>query len=70
MHLPSELSFAGVLIPPMLVAAVLGTLAAAVVADIAGRYRLIRYVWHPWLAFVGLAVLLTALIALFLVRAA
>jgi hypothetical protein len=54
----------------MLVAAVLGTLAAAVVADIAGRYRLIRYVWHPWLAFVGLAVLLTALIALFLVRAA
>lgn len=70
MNLPSELSIGGVLVPPLLVAAILGVFAAAVVARIAGGSRIVRYIWHPWLAFFGLAVLFTALIGLFLIRAA
>jgi hypothetical protein len=70
MNLPSELSIGGILIPPMLVAAVFGVAAAAFVAKIAGGSRIVRHIWHPWLAFVGLAVLFTALIGLFLIRAA
>jgi hypothetical protein len=64
------LSIGGVLVPPLLVATILGVAAAGVVSRIAGHSRLVRHIWHPWLAFVGLAVFFTALIGLFLVRAA
>jgi hypothetical protein len=70
MNLPSELSFGGVLMPPLLVAAILGAAAAVAVSKIAGRSGLVRHIWHPWLAFVGLAVLFTALIGLVLIPAA
>jgi len=70
MSLPTEWSFGGLYLPPMLLATIVGCTTAAVVARIASRFGLIRYVWHPWLAFVGLAVLFSALVGLFLIRAA
>lgn len=70
MNPPSEWSFAGILVPPLLLAAVLGIVVAAIVSRIVGGSRIVRFVWHPWLAFTGLAVLFTALIALFFIRAA
>ena len=67
---PSDLSLSGLVLPPLLVAAALGCVLAVIVFRIAAAYRLDRYLWHPWLAFVALSVLLTTLIGLFLIPAA
>ena len=67
---PSDLSFSGLVLPPLFVAAVVGCLLAVVVARLATRFGLDRYVWHPWLVFVALAVLFTTLIGLSVVPSA
>jgi hypothetical protein len=48
--------------PPLLIAAILGTIAAAATARLLNRYRLSRYFFYPPLVFVALAVIFTVLI--------
>jgi hypothetical protein len=66
-HIPSEFSIGGVYLPPLLVAAMLGTVAAAVTARILNRVRLSRYFFYPPLVFVALAVIFTVLVGTFLI---
>ncbi len=66
-HIPSEFAIGGVYVPPLLVAAILGTIAAAVTAKLLNRYRLSQYFLYPPLIFITLAVIFTGLIGIILI---
>jgi hypothetical protein len=65
---PSELAIGGIYMPPMLIAGLLGLVAAALTAQLLNRYRLSRYFFYPPLVFVALAVIYTGLIGTFFIR--
>ncbi len=48
--------------PPLLIAAILGTIAAVATARLLNRYRLSKYFFYPPLVFVALAIIYTVLI--------
>ena len=60
--IPKEFAIGGVYFPPLLIAAILGVLAAALTAMLLNRYRLSRYFFYPPLVFVALAIIYTVLI--------
>jgi hypothetical protein len=62
MNVPSEFAIGGVYMPPLLIAAVIGTVMAVVVAQLLNRYRLSRYLFYPPLVFVALTVFFTVLV--------
>ena len=59
--MPHEFVIGEVYIPPMLIAAILGMIAAVATARLLNRYRLSRYFFYPPLVFVALAVIFTVL---------
>jgi hypothetical protein len=60
--MPHEFAIGGVYMPPLLIAAMLGTIAAVATARLLNRYRLSRYFFYPPLVFVALAIIYTVLI--------
>ena len=60
-YIPSEFSIGGVYMPPLLIAAFLGTLAAIYTARGLNRFRLARYFFYPPLAFLAIAVIFTVI---------
>lgn len=62
MFVPHELSIGEVFIPPLLVAGVLGVIAASITVRILNRYRLSRYFFYPPLAMLALVAIYTVLI--------
>jgi hypothetical protein len=60
--IPHEFAIGGVYMPPLLIAAIFGTIAAVVTARLLNRYRLSRYFYYPPLVFVALAIIYTVLI--------
>ena len=68
MHMiPSEFAIGGVYMPPLLVAAFLGLIAAIVTAHLLNRYRLTRYFFYPPLVFVALTIIYTIFIGTFII---
>lgn len=67
--IPSEFTISGVYMPPMLIAAILGTLVARLTARLLNRYQLSRYFFYPPLVFVALAVIYTVVIGTFIIPA-
>ncbi|MDJ0948354.1 MAG: DUF1656 domain-containing protein [Alphaproteobacteria bacterium] len=65
--IPSEVAIAGVYFPPLLFAAILGTVAAIVTAFALNRYRLSRFFYYPPVVFLALAVIYTGLIGTFII---
>ena len=65
--IPKEFTIGGIYFPPLLIAAILGVLAAALTAMLLKRYRLSRYIFNPPLVFLALAVIYTGLIGTFLI---
>jgi len=63
MPVPSEFAIGGIFIPPLLPAAFLGTLVAALTARLLNRYRLARFFFYPPLVFVALVVIYTVVIS-------
>jgi len=61
-HIPHEFAIGGVYMPPLLIAAIFGTIAAVATARLLNRYRLSRYFFYPPLVFVALAIIYTVLI--------
>ncbi len=59
--MPHEFAIGGVYMPPMLIAGVLGTIAAAVTARLLNRVRLSRYFFYPPLVFLALMIIYTVL---------
>jgi hypothetical protein len=66
-HIPSEFTIGGIYMPPLLIAAIIGTIAAAVAVKLLNRYRLSRYFLYPPLIFIALAVIFTGLIGIVLI---
>jgi hypothetical protein len=65
--IPKEFAIGGVYMPPLLIAATLGTIAAVVTAHLLNRYRLSKYFFYPPLVFLALAVIFTVLIGTFFI---
>jgi hypothetical protein len=59
--MPHEFAIGGVYVPPLLVASVLGTIAAAVTARLLNRVRLSRYFFYPPAVFLALMIIYTVL---------
>ena len=66
--IPHEFAIGGVYMPPLLIAAMLGTIAAVVTALLLNRYRLSRYFFYPPLVFVALAIIYTVFIGTFIIK--
>ena len=62
---PSEVSFDWVYFPPFLFTVVLGFLAAYGLTRVLNRTGYSRFFWFPEVAFLGLWVMLTSLLGLF-----
>ena len=60
--IPKEFAIGGVYMPPLLIAAILGTIAAVATARLLNRYRLSKYFFYPPLVFLALMVIYTVLI--------
>ena len=67
MPIPHEFAIAEVYMPPLLVAAFLGLVAAIVTARLLNRYRLTRYFVYPPLVFIALTIIYTVLIGTFVI---
>jgi hypothetical protein len=67
--IPHELALGGVYLPPMLVAAFFGCIAALLTARLLNRYRLSRYFFYPPAIFLALMVIYTLVIGTFVVGA-
>ena len=61
MFIPHEIHIGEVLIPPMLIAGILGVIAASITAKLLNKYRLSKYFFYPPLAIVALMVIYTIL---------
>jgi hypothetical protein len=66
--MPHELAVGGVYLPPLLVAATLGTIAAVLTALFLNRIRLSKYFFYPPLVFLALFIIYTVLLGTFIVR--
>jgi hypothetical protein len=67
-QIPHEVALGGVFMPPLLVASILGVIAAVVTARLLNRYRVSRYFYYPPLVFIALMVIYTVIIGTFIVR--
>lgn len=67
MPIPHEFAIGEVYMPPLLVAAFLGLIAAFVAAHLLNRYRLTRYFFYPPLVFVALTIIYTIFIGTFVI---
>ena len=65
--IPKEFTMGGIFMPPLLIAGLLGVLAAVVTARLLNRCQLSRYFFYPPLVFLALMVIYTVLIGTFLV---
>ena len=65
--IPHEFAIGGVYMPPLLVAALLGTIAAVVTARMLDRYRLSKYLFYPPAVLLALLIIYTVLIGTFIV---
>jgi len=64
---PHEFAIGGVYLPPLLIAALFGIIAALVTARLLNRYRLSNYFFYPPLVFLALMVIYTLLIGAFII---
>ena len=67
MPVPHEFAIGEVYMPPLLVTAFLGLIAAFVTAHLLNRYRLTRYFFYPPLVFVALTIIYTIFIGTFII---
>jgi Protein of unknown function (DUF1656) len=65
--MPHEFAIGGVYMPPLLVAATLGTIVTVVTARFLNRYRLSKYFFYPPLVFLALMIIYTVLIGKFII---
>ena len=66
-YVPSEFTLGGVYFSPLLIASVLGVLAASMTVMLLNRYRLSRFIYYPPMIFLSLTVIYTGLIGTFLI---
>jgi len=67
-YIPSEFTIGGIYFPPLLIAGMLGVLAAWVTVTLFNRYRLSRFFYYPPMIFLALVVIYTGLVGTFLIE--
>lgn len=67
--IPHEFAIGGVYMPPLLVASVLGVLAAMATAHLLARYQLARHFFYPPLVMLALMVIYSVVIGTFIIGA-
>ena len=67
--IPSEVAIGGIYFPPLLIASLLGVVAAWLTTRLLNRYRLSRFVAFPPVVFLATAVVYTVAIGTLLVPA-
>jgi Protein of unknown function (DUF1656) len=65
--IPSEFAAGGIYFPPLLIASLLGLLAAWFTAQMLNRYRLSRFFFYPPVVLLAFAVIYTVLIGTFVI---
>ncbi len=65
--IPSEVEIAGVYMPPLLPAGILGLVAMLLTAYLLNRYRLSRYFIFPQLVMLALAAIYTCIIGIWVI---
>ena len=65
--IPHEFAVGGVYMPPLLVASVLGVLAAMATARLLTRYQLARHFFYPPLVMLALMVIYSVVIGTFII---
>ena len=65
--IPTEFAIGEVYMPPLLVAAFWGLIAAMFTVRLLNRYRLAKYFFYPPLVFIALTVIYTVLIGNFFI---
>ncbi len=66
--IPHEFAIGGVFMPPLLVASLLGALAAVISARLLNHCRLSRFFFYPPLVFLALMLIYTVVIGTFIIR--
>jgi hypothetical protein len=66
-YTPSEVAIGGIYFPPLLLASILGVVAAWLTVMLLNRYRLSRFFYYPPLVFLAMAVVYTGLIGTFFI---
>lgn len=66
-YVPSEVAIGGVFLPPLLLASILGVVAASLTGMLLNRFRLSRYFYYPPVIFMAMAVIYTGLIGTFFI---
>ena len=66
-YIPSEVAIGGVFLPPLLLASILGVVAASLTVMLLNRYRLSRFFYYPPAIFLAMAVVYTGLIGTFFI---
>jgi hypothetical protein len=64
---PHEFNIGGVYLPPILIAGLVGLIAAVATARLLNRYRLSKYFFYPPLVFLALMVIYTVLVGTFII---
>lgn len=64
-QMPHEFAVAGVYMPPLLIATLLGSIAALVTANLLNRYRLSKYFVFPQVVFMAFIVIYAVLFSTF-----
>lgn len=59
--IPSEVPIGGIYVSPVLIAALVGLVAAWLVAKVLNRTRLTRFFWRPPLVFLAIWAIMTVL---------
>ncbi|HRD88196.1 MAG TPA: DUF1656 domain-containing protein [Accumulibacter sp.] len=67
--IPHEFAIGGVYLPPMLVAAAFGLLAALMTTRLLNRYRLSKHFFYPPLVSLALIIIYTVAIGTFMIGA-
>ena len=62
-----EIAIGGIYFPPVMFAIILGVLMAEVAGRLLNRLDLTRFIWHPPLFYIALAVICTRLVGLYLI---
>ncbi len=66
--MPHEFAIGGVYMPPILIAALLGSMAALITARLLNRFKLSSYFAYPQLVLLALITIYTAVFSAFLDR--
>ena len=67
--MPHEFAIGEVFMPPLLVATLLGLIAAVLTARLLNRYRLSGFFFYPPLVFIALTIIYTVIIGTFIIPA-